>query len=75
MEWPKWWNWELEFTSHLEKRIEDRNFTEVDLREMLERADSYQPSVTEGRWVIETRHRGERWAVIVEPDNNGQVIV
>ena len=43
-DWPDWWEWELEFTSHLEKRMEDRDFTELDLRAMLERAESYWPS-------------------------------
>jgi hypothetical protein len=28
MDWP---TWELEFTPHLERRMEDRDFTEVDL--------------------------------------------
>ena len=23
-DWPDWWDWELEFTSHLEKRMKDR---------------------------------------------------
>jgi hypothetical protein len=43
----------------------DRRFTEVDLRRMLERASGYREDVLEGRWVIETRHRGRRWEVIV----------
>jgi hypothetical protein len=40
MSWPVWWEWELEITPHLEKRMEDREFTEVDLRAMLTRAQS-----------------------------------
>jgi hypothetical protein len=36
MEWPTWWEWEIEITSHLETRMEDRDFTEIDLRQMLE---------------------------------------
>jgi hypothetical protein len=59
MAWPEWWEWELELTSHLEKRMEDREFTEVDLREMLERAHSYRADVVVGRWTIITRHRQE----------------
>ena len=27
---PEWWDWELELTPHVEKRMEDRTFTEVD---------------------------------------------
>jgi predicted TIM-barrel fold metal-dependent hydrolase len=29
----------------------------------------------EGRWVIETRHRGRAWEVIVEPDLERQLLV
>lgn len=36
--WPDWWEWEVELTPHLERRMEDRSFSEVDLRGMLERA-------------------------------------
>jgi Domain of unknown function (DUF4258) len=68
MQWPEWWDWELELTPHLEKRMEDRDFTEIDLREMLQCPDGYRPGVIEGRWVIETRHHRASWEVIVEPD-------
>ena len=60
-EWPDWWVWELELSSHLLKRMTDRRFTEIDLRRMLERASGYREDVVEGRWVIETRHRGRPW--------------
>ena len=36
--WPDWWAWELELSSHVEKRMGDRDFSEVELRDMLERA-------------------------------------
>ena len=75
MEWPVWWEWELEFTPHLEKRMEDRDFTEIDLREMLEQAQGYGPDVVVGRWVIATRHRRRRWEVIVEPDADTRLLV
>ncbi len=75
MEWPQWWEWELEITPHLERRMEDREFTEVDLRDMLERARGYRPDVVEGRWIIETSHRRERWEVIVEPDSEEHLLV
>ena len=38
--WPEWWDWDIEFTPHLLKRMEDRNFDEVDLRDMLNRSKS-----------------------------------
>ena len=31
MEWPEWWSRGLEFTPHLLKRMEDRDFTEIDV--------------------------------------------
>ena len=42
---------------------------------MLERASRYRKDVVEGRWVIETRHRGKPWEVIVEPDLRGRLLV
>lgn len=35
---PEWWAWELEITPHAEKRMEDREFSEIDLRGMLDAA-------------------------------------
>ena len=75
MEWTEWWEWELELTTHLENRMEDRDFTEIDLREMMERAQSYHPDVEEGRWIIETRHQKRTWHVIVEPDPDVHILV
>ena len=66
--WPSWWEWELELSPHILKRMLDRRLTELDLREMLERASSCRPAAVEGRWTIETRHRSLNWEVIVEPD-------
>jgi hypothetical protein len=49
--------------------MEDRRFTEIDLRRMLGRATDYGPDVVADRWVIHTRFRRRRWEVIVEPDD------
>ena len=68
MEWPDWWTWELELSSHVQRRMEDRDFTEVELRRMLEKPRSFRPDPLEGRWVIEARWLGRRWEIIVEPD-------
>lgn len=68
MSWPSWWEWELELSSHPEKRMNQRDFTEIDLQAMLHRATGYRPDVEPGRWIIETRHRGSAWEVIVEPE-------
>jgi len=73
--WPAWWDWELELSSHLEKRMLQRDFTEMDLRSMLDRATGYQPDLIEGRWVIATHHHQHAWEVIVEPDLLEQILV
>lgn len=51
------------------------NFTEVDLRSMLERASTLSPDVMEGRFAIATRHAGRPWEVIVEPDDEDQLLL
>ena len=43
MAFPEWWDWELELTPHVEKRMEDRTFSEVDLRLMLGARDGLSP--------------------------------
>jgi hypothetical protein len=55
-------------TPHLLKRMVDRRFTELELREMLERAEGYRGDIVEGRFVIDARRRRKRWEIIVEPD-------
>jgi hypothetical protein len=54
--WPEWWDWELEFSPHLIKRMIDRSFSELDLRMMLENSRGYRPDIVEGQWVIVTSH-------------------
>ncbi len=75
MEWPNWWRWELEITPHVEKRMEDRCFTEIDLRFMLDQATNYRPDVVEGRWALDTKHQGRQWEVIVEPEPDERLLV
>lgn len=72
---PDWWDWELDLTPHLEKRMEDRDFTEVDLRQMLQDARSYQEDAVEGRFIVVCPFRRNRWHVIVEPDRQEQLLV
>jgi hypothetical protein len=42
---------------------------------MLQRASSHRDDVVQGRWVIDTRHRGKAWEVIVESDPERQLLV
>jgi hypothetical protein len=73
--WPAWWEWDLEFSPHLPKRMEDRRFNEVDLRRMLDRASGYRRDVVPDRWVIETRHSRWPWEVVVEPLTTEQLLL
>jgi len=73
--WPEWWNWELELSPHLLKRMGDRRFTEVDVRRMLHIASRLRRDIEPGRWVAVTRHRRANWEVIVEPDSDAQMLV
>ena len=65
----------MELTPHLLKRMEDRRFSEVDLRAMLNKATSYHPDVEAGRWAVVSRHGRRQWEVIVEPDADAKVLV
>jgi hypothetical protein len=72
---PSWWSWELSFTPHAELRMEQRGVTEVDVRAMLERATAFEPSVVEGRFMIQVARDNRTWIVIVEPDTDATVLV
>lgn len=72
---PEWWTWELSFVGHAEMRMEQRGVTELDVRAMLERANGFEPSVVEGRYMIKTRRHGRPWVVIVEPDVELKLLV
>jgi len=55
--------------------MEDRDFNELDLRRMLHHARAYRSDRVEGRWVIEARHIGQPWEIIMEPDESAQLLV
>lgn len=74
-DWPSWWQWDLEVSPHALKRMGDRDFTEIDLRRMLELATGIQADVVPGRWRIATRLRRRPWEVIVEPDDHTERVV
>lgn len=48
--------------------MEERDFTEIDVRMMLSRTDLLELGTREGRWNAETRHFGGKWRVVLEPD-------
>lgn len=55
--------------------MEERGFNEVDLRRMLEHANTHRTDIVEARFVIEARHAGAPWEVIVEPDPLRRLLV
>jgi hypothetical protein len=65
--WPPWWEWELKISPHMQRRFLKRDFTETELRRMMEHATNYRKDRKEGRWTIDTRFRRKAWEVIVEP--------
>ena len=75
LEWPDWWSWEFELSPHVFKRMADRRFSEADLRTMLEDASGYHRNDEPGRWIIETRHVGRAWEIIVQPVLHDRVVV
>jgi hypothetical protein len=42
---------------------------------MLQAASACREDIVDGRWVIEARHNGRRWEIIVEPDESEQLLV
>ncbi len=69
-DWPEWWEWELELSLHLLRRMIKRQFNEADLRIMLTDATEYKPDVEPERWLISTKWHGKPWEIIVEPDQH-----
>lgn len=55
--------------------MEDRGFSELDLRTMLEHATSYRVDAVDDRFVIETFLLARRWEVIVDPDEDARLLV
>lgn len=75
MERPEWWDWELELIAHVEERMADREFSEVELRTMLGNANRLKPDHVPGRWLVHTHHAGHPWIVVLEPDFTAEVLV
>lgn len=74
-EWPEWWDWELELSPHLLKRMLDRGFSETDLRRMMEDANGLRQDKRLERWIIESEHDSAPWEITVEPDPTDRVVV
>ncbi len=72
---PDWWFWDIVLSPHVEQRMEERGFTEVDLRAMLQAPLGLEPSVHDGRFVVRCGHRDRSWAVVVEPWESEHLLV
>ena len=55
--------------------MEDRAFTEIELRGMLEHASGFRADAIAGRFVVACSLRRRPWSVIVEPDTNDRLLV
>ncbi len=53
----------------------DRDFTEVDLRRMLQHATRLRMDVVDGRWIVETWRDRHPWEIIVEPDEETRLLI
>ena len=74
VDWPEWWDWDLELSPHLLKRMIDRGFNEADLRLCLsEQWLSWNHLKTD----VGDRHShtGRAWEVIGEPWSDETVLV
>jgi hypothetical protein len=52
-----------------------RDFDEIDLREMLQSAKNFEKDIEEGRFKITSGLNGRKWEIIVEPDASEKLLV
>ena len=74
-DWPEWWQWEVQLSPHVLRRMLDRGFSETDLRLMMADAVALRPDEQPGRFVLETAHNHASWEIIVEPDAADRLLV
>ena len=75
MQRPEWWNWEIEITPHIEKRMVQRGFNEIDLRTMLHNYTEFNKDTEPGRYIILSKMGKLNWEIIVEPDYVQKLLV
>ena len=75
MVWPEWWFWNIEITPHVEKRMVQRDFSEIELRTMLHGAHNFENDAVFGRFKIKSKLKGKSWEIIVEPDSIEKLLV
>lgn len=72
---PPWWNWGLVLTDHVRERMIERDFTEFELRGMIEEAFGMRQSSVPGRWIVETNLGRHGFEVVLEPDFGSREVV
>lgn len=72
---PEWWEWEFFLSPHVNLRMEDRDLSEVELRDMIEQAARLVRDHVPGRWLAMTRHRARPWCLVLEPDFDDRLVV
>jgi gluconate kinase len=75
MNWPEWWFWDVEITPHIEKRMLQRDFNEIELRQMLHSAKYFEKDIVDGRFKILTDFKKNEWEIIVDPDYEENLLV
>jgi hypothetical protein len=71
---PDWWERNLAFTPHVESRMDEREFSELDLRTMIADATDLVSSRRPDRYLASTRLRGRPWTIVLEPDPEDQLL-
>lgn len=71
---PDWWDWDLAFIPHVEGRMEERSFSETELRTMLAVAFEIAGARRPGRCLVSTRFQGAPWTVVLEPDTEDRLV-
>lgn len=54
--------------------MEEREFSEVELRTMLADAGRVVSARRPGRFLVSTRYGGKPWAVVLEPDKDERLL-
>jgi hypothetical protein len=75
MEFPEWWEWELDFSDHALDQMQLRGISEIEVRGMLGRVLTIDEDNEPDRWRISCRFKRRSWIVIVEPSHDEQKTV
>jgi hypothetical protein len=71
---PAWLEWDIALSVHLLERMEDRGFSELDLRAMFLRVTSIRRDAAPERWVLCTHFGTRRWENVVQPEAQDELL-